>query len=53
MVKYSIENLNKGDRSAIAFAKKFRLDLIEIPEEYKDISIDDVVVKKDKRTRRP
>lgn len=39
MVKYSIQKLNKGDRSAISFAKKYRLDLIEIPEEFKDVSI--------------
>ena len=40
MVKYSQQYPN--DRSAIAFAKKYRLDLIEIPEEYKDVDIDDV-----------
>jgi hypothetical protein len=53
MVKYTHENLSKGDRNAINFAKKFRLDLIEIPEEFKNVTTDDVVFKKDKRTRRP
>ena len=53
MVKYSTENKDKNDKSAIAFAKTFRLDLIQIPDEYKDEGIDDIVIKKDKRTRRP
>jgi hypothetical protein len=52
MVKYTKLNLEKGDRSAVAFAKKFRLDLINIPEEFKELSIDDISIKKDKRTRR-
>ena len=53
MVKYAKANLDKGDKNAINFAKRYRLDLIEIPEEFKDVTIDDVVIKKDKRTRRP
>lgn len=53
MVKYSLANKDKNDKSAISFAKKFRLDLIEIPEEFKDESLDDIVIKKDKRSRRP
>jgi hypothetical protein len=34
MVKYTKLHLEKGtgDKSALAFAKKYRLDLIEIPE---------------------
>lgn len=53
MVKYSKQNLEKGDKSALAFAKKFRLDLIDIPEEFANESIDDIVIKKDRRSRRP
>lgn len=41
MVKYSLANKDKGNAAAIAFAKKFRLDLITIPEEFKDENIDD------------
>jgi hypothetical protein len=51
MVKYSRLNAEKGDKSAVAFAKKFRLDLITIPDEYKDESIDDI--KAHKKTKRP
>lgn len=53
MVKYSKLNADKNDKSAIAFAKKFRLDLIEVPKEFQDESLEDIVIKKDKRTRRP
>lgn len=53
MVKYSKLNAEKNDKSALAFAKKFRLDLIEVPEEFQNESLDDIVIKKDKRTRRP
>lgn len=42
MVKYSLANKDKNDKSAISFANKFRLDLIEIPEEFKDETIDDI-----------
>lgn len=52
MVKYTLANKDKNDQSARAFAKKFRLDLIEIPEEFKEESIEDISIKKDKRTRR-
>ena len=34
MVKYARLNADKNDKSAMAFAKKYRLDLIEIPEEF-------------------
>ena len=34
MVKYARLNKNKGDGSAMAFARKFDLDLIEIPPEF-------------------
>jgi hypothetical protein len=37
----------------MAFAKKYRLDLIEIPPEFQDEGLDDIIIKKDKRTRRP
>ena len=52
MVKYARLNADKNDKSAISFAKKYRLDLIEIPPEFADESLDDIVIKKDKRTRR-
>jgi hypothetical protein len=52
MVKYSKINADKGDKSAMAFAKKFRLDLIEVPEEFKDISLDDLKIRKNKITKR-
>ncbi len=52
MVKYSRLNKDKNDKSAIAFAKKYNLDLIEIPPEFQDESLDDITIKKDKRTRR-
>lgn len=53
MVKYTLAKKDKLDKSALSFAKKFRLDLIQIPDEFKDESIDDIKIKKDKRTRRP
>ena len=53
MVKYARLNVDKNDKSAISFAKKFRLDLIEIPAEFQDESLEDIVIKKDKRSRRP
>jgi len=52
MVKYARLNADKGDKSAVSFAKKYRLDLIEIPPEFQDESLDDIAIKKDKRTRR-
>ena len=52
MVKYSRLNKDKGDGSAMAFARKFDLDLIQIPPEFQDEPLDDIVIKKDKRTRR-
>jgi len=42
MVKYTHANLDKKDKSAISFAKKFRMDLITIPDEFKDESLDDI-----------
>lgn len=42
MVKYARVNVDKGDKSAVSFAKKFRLDLIDIPEEFKEEPIDDL-----------
>lgn len=52
MVKYSKENIDKGDKFAITFAKKHRLDLIEIPEEFKDVTTDDMSFKYGKKNRR-
>lgn len=42
MVKYSKKHAAMGDKSAMAFAKKFRLDLIEIPPEFKRESTKDL-----------
>lgn len=53
MVKYTKLNADKGDKSAMSFAKKYRVDLIEVPAEFQDIAIDDIKIKKDKRSRRP
>ncbi len=53
MVKYARLNADKNDKSAIAFAKKYRLDLIEIPPEFQEESLEDIKIKKDKRARRP
>jgi len=53
MVKYARLNKDKNDKSAMAFAKKYRLDLIEIPPEFQDEGLEDITIKKDKRTRRP
>jgi hypothetical protein len=52
MVKYARLNQDKNDKSAISFAKKYNLDLIEIPPEFQEEPLDDIVIKKDKRTRR-
>lgn len=53
MVKYSKENIDKGDKFALTFAKKYRLDLIDIPDEFKDVSIDDLSFKARKKYERP
>jgi hypothetical protein len=53
MVKYSLANKDKDKIAALTFAKKYRLDLITIPDEFKDESIDDIDFKKDRRRRRP
>ena len=52
MVKYAKAHEGKDNRAAINFSNKFRIDLIEIPEEYKDEGIEDIVIKRDRRTRR-
>jgi hypothetical protein len=52
MVKYAKAFEGKDDRAAVNFATKFRLDLIEIPEEFKDEGIEDITFKRDGRTRR-
>ena len=52
MVKYAKAFEGKDDRAAVNFATKFRLDLIEIPEEFKDEGIEDITFKRDRRTRR-
>ena len=52
MVKYSLERAENGDRASKAFAKKYRIDLIEIPEEFKDLTTEDVVFPKSRRAKR-
>jgi hypothetical protein len=52
MVKYVTEKVGTGDKRALALAKRYRFELIDIPEEFKNISIDDMKVKKDKRNKR-
>jgi hypothetical protein len=42
MVKYSKENPTSRDKAITNFMARVRLDLIEIPEEYKDISTEDL-----------
>lgn len=55
MVKYTKlkQAEGSGDIAAANFAKNFRLDLIEVPEEFKDESIDDINIKRSRRGRRP
>jgi hypothetical protein len=52
MVRYIKEKAPLNDPRALALAKRVRLDLIEVPEEFKDIPIDDMNIKMDKRSRR-
>jgi hypothetical protein len=53
MVKYVNEFTPKGDKRAIALSKRYRFDLIDIPEEFRNIDIEGMKVAKDKRSRRP
>jgi hypothetical protein len=53
MVKYAKAKEGKNDGYAVNFAKKFRLDLIEIPEEFKDESIEDLEIRRGRKSRRP
>lgn len=53
MVKYVQANAPKGDKRAVALSKRFRFELIDIPQEFKDLPIDEIKTKKDKRSRRP
>ena len=53
MVKYAKLNVGKGDKHAVEFAKKYRLELIEVPEEFKDVSIDDLELRSTRRSKRP
>lgn len=54
MVKYAKLRAPEGDKMAVAFANKFRIDLIEIPEEFKDVSIEDLEPSnRAPRSRRP
>jgi len=34
-------------------SKRYRFDLIEIPEEFKDVEVDDSYYKKNKKSKRP
>jgi hypothetical protein len=53
MVKYVKEFAPQGEKRALALSKRYRFDLIDIPEEFKDVEIEGMNVKKDKRCRRP
>ena len=53
MVKYVRENPQSNDTAVKNFAKTYRLDLIEIPEEFKDESVEDLRINRDRRARRP
>jgi hypothetical protein len=52
MVKYCQENPKSKDKAAVNFAARIRLDLIEIPEEFKNVTTDDLEIKRDRRARR-
>ena len=49
MVKYAQENADKGSHTALKFTKLYNLDLIDIPEKYKDVASDDVEIKLSRR----
>lgn len=53
MVKYVRENPTSNDKAVKNFARTYRLDLIDIPEEFKDESTDDLNIVRDRRARRP
>ena len=52
MVKYSKENPNSKDKAITNFMAKVQLDLVEVPEEFKDVETDDLVIRRDRRARR-
>jgi len=52
MLKYSKENPNSKDKAITNFMAKVQLDLVEVPEEFKDVETDDLVIRRDRRARR-
>lgn len=50
MLKYAKEN--PTNPFSLHFKSKYRLDLIEVPEEYKDITTDGMVIKRGAKSRR-
>lgn len=52
MIKYIKEKAPQGDNRAILLSKKFRMDLIQIPEEFKDLPIEDFDHKAGKTKRK-
>lgn len=53
MVKYVRENPDSKDTAVTNFKRTYHMDLIEIPEEFKNESLDDLKINRDRRTRRP
>lgn len=53
MVKYVRENPQSRDSAVRNFKNTYHMDLIEIPDEFKDESLDDIKIPRDRRTRRP
>lgn len=53
MVKYVKENPDSNDKAVRNFARTYHLDLIEIPEEFKNETSEGLNIKRDRRTRRP
>jgi hypothetical protein len=46
MIRYIQVKAPQGDHRAIMLSKRIKLDLIEVPDEFKDISIEDLETKK-------
>lgn len=53
LVKYVLKNKDKGNKNLVVrdFMRKFRLDLIEIPEEFQDLDFEDFSPIKSNRAR--
>lgn len=53
MVKYVRENPQSNDKAVKNFARTYHLDLIEIPDEFKNETTEDLNIVRDRRVRRP